>query len=744
MTATAPQPVSLDVALRQAVAHHQAGRLQEAEQIYRAILHAQPYQADANHNLGVLAGQVGQHAAGLPYLKTALTMNPAQGQYALSYAQALLTTGQAGEALAILQAAKQRGCNTQAAQALRRKAEAAMRNVPATGDAPTLAEIDRLVALFSAGSHIEMEGQARLLLERHPDSGIVWKALGVALRMQGKEALPVLQKAVELSPDDAEAHSNLANELQDLRQLDDAVASYQRALEINPDFAGVHGNLGKALRDLGRLDSAAASHAQALKLQPGNLKHAIHAHLLLPSIPDTPDALLAWRENYRTGIAALMDMPGALEEPGDDVVTSSFYLSYHNFNNCTLMAALCRFFRSRLPGLTTPSPHIANWRPPITRGQRIRVGFLSEYLVHHTIGKLYQGFIQHLDRNRFEVVVIRTAKAKQDSISQHIDALADRALTLPTRLEDQQQAVMAEKLDVLFYPDIGMTPSTYFLAYARLAPVQAVAWGHPDTTGLDTLDYFISAQSIEPEDAEAHYTERLIRLNRLPCFYQPLIAPTEIPGRVALGLPETGMLYGCPQSLFKFHPDFDAVLAAIAEGDPAGRIVLLDGLHYTAQLRARWAKTAPLLLERVLFLPPMPLDRFMALLAHLDVLLDPIHFGSGNTLYEAMVYGAPVVTWAGQFMRGRIVAAAYRQMGVNDAPIAPRLEDYAPLALALGRDPERRRSLRQSLREAADRELFADMQSVRELEIFLEAAVAAAGRGEKLPTGWKPDIPVSL
>jgi predicted O-linked N-acetylglucosamine transferase (SPINDLY family) len=136
----------------------------------------------------------------------------------------------------------------------------------------------------------------------------------------------------------------------------------------------------------------------------------------------------------------------------------------------------------------------------------------------------------------------------------------------------------------------------------------------------------------------------------------------------------------------------------------------------------------------------MPIERFMALMAHTDVLLDPVHFGSGNTLYEAMVYGMPIITWPGQFMRGRIVAGAYRQMGIADAPIAQRLEDYAPLALAFGRDSERRRVLRQALLSAANRELFADMKAVREFEDFLEAAVETAGRGEKLPVGWRPDI----
>jgi protein O-GlcNAc transferase len=328
-------------------------------------------------------------------------------------------------------------------------------------------------------------------------------------------------------------------------------------------------------------------------------------------------------------------------------------------------------------------------------------------------------------------------------MDEKLDELADKTLTLPAGITNQQQAVAAERLDVLFYPDIGMTPATYFLAYARLAPVQATSWGHPDTSGLDTMDYYVSAVTNEPEEADAYYTERLVRLNRLPCFYNKVPASSiPILSKAELGLPETGNLYGCPQNLFKLHPDFDAILAAIAEGDPSGYVILPEGKYsaWTGLLKARWAKSYPVLLERVLFLPRMSWDRFMSTLAHMDVLLDPLHFGSGNTFYDAMVYGTPVVTWPGRFARGRNVAAAYRQMGIADAPVAQRLEDYAPLAIALGRDIERRQALRESSLKAANRELFEDNQAVREFETFLEAAVTAAANKTKLPKGWRPDV----
>jgi predicted O-linked N-acetylglucosamine transferase (SPINDLY family) len=273
-----------------------------------------------------------------------------------------------------------------------------------------------------------------------------------------------------------------------------------------------------------------------------------------------------------------------------------------------------------------------------------------------------------------------------------------------------------------------------------LAPVQAVGWGHPDTTGLDSVDYFLSAAAIEPDGADDHYRERLIRLDRLPCYYEPPAAPSQLTSRAALGLPENCVLLGCPQSLFKFHPDFDRVLAAIADGEPAARIVLLAGATpaWTDQLRARWARSYPILSERVMFLPRLPLDRFLALLDRVDVLLDPLHFGAGNSFYEAAAFGAPTITWPGRFMRGRIVAGAYRQMELTDAPVAGSPDAYVSVALDWARDPDRCRAFRHAIRKATTTELLADVRAVRSFEAFLEAAVASAAREEKLSLGWNP------
>jgi len=130
-------------------------------------------------------------------------------------------------------------------------------------------EFGRLIALFNAGYYAELEMQANILLEQHPDSGLAWKVLGMSLLRQGKDALLALRKATELLPDDAEAHYNLANNLKRLARFDEAEACYRRALQLKPDYVAAHNNLGNLALELGRLDEAEGCYRRVLQLKPG-------------------------------------------------------------------------------------------------------------------------------------------------------------------------------------------------------------------------------------------------------------------------------------------------------------------------------------------------------------------------------------------------------------------------------------------------------------------------------------------
>jgi predicted O-linked N-acetylglucosamine transferase (SPINDLY family) len=214
----------------------------------------------------------------------------------------------------------------------------------------------------------------------------------------------------------------------------------------------------------------------------------------------------------------------------------------------------------------------------------------------------------------------------------------------------------------------------------------------------------------------------------------------ELDAHATSALPEKPFWIGIPQTLFKFHPDFDPTLEAIASAIPSAVFVLLKGNRpqWCEALKKRWQQSAPQVFHRSVFLPRLSRECYLQLVDGVDLLLDTFFFGSGNTFYEAMTCGTPVITLPGRAMRGRVVAAAYRQMGVADAPIATSPADYVDWCVRLAADHQLRRDLKQRLREAAASRLFADTTIHEEFLEFFQAATEAARRGEKLPAGWSP------
>jgi Flp pilus assembly protein TadD len=271
--------MTIDQALQKAIAHHQAGELQEAGELYRDILQAEPNHPEANHNMGVLAVQMQQPAAGLPYFVAALNAAPARRQYWLNYIDALLQADQLEEARQMLTLARQSGLEGDEVEALAVRLENSEQIIAqpnadnqrtSTESNPSLQEINTLVALFVDGRLTEAATLAQEMTVRFPQHEFGWMALGGALKQMGRnaDALAPMQQAAALSPDDVEAHYNLGVTLQDLGQPDEAEASYRRALQLNPNFAAAYSNLGNILKDLGRLGEAEENYRQALGINP--------------------------------------------------------------------------------------------------------------------------------------------------------------------------------------------------------------------------------------------------------------------------------------------------------------------------------------------------------------------------------------------------------------------------------------------------------------------------------------------
>ena len=358
--------------------------------------------------------------------------------------------------------------------------------------------------------------------------------------------------------------------------------------------------------------------------------------------------------------------------------------------------------------LNAEAPHV---RAPSDGGKRIRLGLVSRHFFNHTIAYLNHGLIHGLDRDRFDLVLIRIPTGlPTDAVAHDLATAAGQVCDLPLDFTQAREMIARLKLDVLHYPDLGMDYLGYFLAFARLAKVQTVGWGHPVTTGIANIDAFLSVDAMEPAEAEGHYTESLVRLNAaVPAVRRPPVTP-RIPPQ-AFGIDPARPVYLCPQSLFKAHPDFDRICARILEKDPAAVLYfvgLWEPLNSTFRARLR---ADP---DRVRLIPRVGSTQFPALLACADVILDIPQWSGGKTSLEALAEGIPIVHMPGRFMRGRHTLAFYRQMGCMDC-VADGVEGYVDRAVRLVHDSAFRSHARGEIASRSSR-LFDQPGAVRETE----------------------------
>jgi len=262
--------LTIEQALQQGVTAHKEGKHQDAERLYRAILQSQPLHPDANHNLGVLAVSVNKADAALPLFKIALEANPKIEQFWLSYIDALIKEKQFDNAKAALEQAKQQGVDADRLNSLEAQLSPKTQIENVNSASPSQQQLSNLLEHYQAGRLDDAEKLATSISQEFPKHQFSWKVLGAVLGAIGRksEAVEANQTAVALSPQDAEAHSNLGNTLKEIGRLDEALASFTQAIALKPDFAEAHSNLGNTLKELGRLDEAEASYIKAIALKP--------------------------------------------------------------------------------------------------------------------------------------------------------------------------------------------------------------------------------------------------------------------------------------------------------------------------------------------------------------------------------------------------------------------------------------------------------------------------------------------
>jgi predicted O-linked N-acetylglucosamine transferase (SPINDLY family) len=559
------------------------------------------------------------------------------------------------------------------------------------------------------------ETALRRALALEPAEAIAHNTLGLLSldRKAPSAAARHFERALQSRPEFAIAHYHRGLAAFQQLRLREAADWFRSALRRDPDLVEAETNLASVLRDRGLFGEACTTFDKLLARRDQPAARMRRA-LLLPVVPSSVDEIAAVRRDLLARLDDCERRGLVLSDPVAEVGAANFYLAYHGLDDRATQERIARFYRTVCPGLAQDLTGARSRQPH----GKVSIGFISTLLRTHTIGRLNRGLIENLDRRRFHVTLVGPQHSG-DALAEGLVRSADRAITLPSHLAEARRRIAELDLDILYFTDIGMEPMTYFLAFSRLAPVQIVTWGHPDTTGLETIDWFLSADCMEPEGAEAHYTERLARLPGVTVAVKRPAPPRRIKSRTQLGLPDDETLYVCPQSLFKLHPEFDAVLARILASDPRGRLVFIHGKDPDlAELVVKRLAVLEVDRRRIVLLPALPGEDFLTLLRHADVVLDPAHYSGGHTSLEAFAMHAPIVTWPGRFMRARHTYGFYRLMGYEDL-VAPNLNAYADLAVALGRDPSLRAQTRRRIAERSPI-LYDDRGSIDRMADFLE------------------------
>jgi len=667
-----------------------------------------PLDAKLWHRLALEMLSAGRPAEAAPAASNAVNLAPLVAEYHFAFARTLASIGDYAAAIAQYEFALRLTPGNP--QLLNSLAAACGR----VGLLRAAAQLYRRVLAAAPTDAAAQQGLAATRVPRPTEPGeavrgpvlkLIREAEALLTEGRRMEALQAYAECARLVPESPRVHYWTGCVLHDLARLEAALACYDLASRIDPTFCEAAMAAVKISASLGLKDRATRHliHAQRLRTDPGL---SIQLSLLTDAIHDSVARIDAARRQFSSGIDRLPE---------------------YGLCNRDLHVKLSGALRSAIPDLDWTSPHC---RAPRPGKGRIKIGFISQFLYSHSIGKTTRGFIAELSRERFEVFVVHIPPILSDETTSWMKARADHWITLPDNLTQAREQLASLGLDILFYQDIGLEPFSYCLAHARLARVQCVSFGHPDTTGIPNMDYFVSSDLYETAESAAHYSERLVQLHDLPSlayYYRP---ERKVPNRTRaqFGLKDNEHVYLCPQTLFKLHPDFDRLIAGILERDGRGRLLLISahGSEWSMRLAQRFSARIPHVSDRIQFVPALDLDGFLQLLSVVDVVLDTIHFNGMNTSLEAFSVGTPVVTLPGSMQRGRHTQAMYRRMGIEDC-VAADEESYIAIAVGLAADPERRGALRERILRRNE-VLFEDARVISEFEGFFERAHEAGGQ----------------
>ena len=700
-------PLKLPTAnpLQKALRLHQQGQLAEAAELYSAMLRSTPNQVDCLHYLGLVKHQMGLNEEAVGLIQQAIALKPSDPFQHCNLGLTLHCLGQYQAALDSYDRAL--ALSPQFVQAIANRGN----------------------VLRDLG-HLEEALQSyRAALALNP--GHLDAISGSAMILQGQghyaQALQCFDEAIAVSPS-AYFFNARGCMLQKLFRLDEALASFDQAIVLQGDYTEAWSNKGGTHYLLGQHEAAVAAFDHSVALKPALAQTRLkRLTMRIPMILDAHDDVAAIRANFASDITAFNQWldHNPVSDPLEVVGSCQpFYLAYHAQNNRELIAPYGQVC-ARLMAQWARENGLAPQLPRRIGASKIRIGVASAHVTDHPVWTaIVRGWFQEIDTERFELHVFHLS-TDEDPQTDLAKARATAYHSGAKSTLEWAQLIIASEVDVLLYPELGMDPLTPQLAAMRLAHRQAATWGHPETTGLPTIDLYLSAEGFEDAMAQDCYSERLVSLPNLGCYYEPAAVPVVEVKLADLGVKADSPLLVCPGSPYKYAPQHDSVLVDIARQVPNAQFLFftvpgLDALSDKLQQRlAATFRSAGLDPARHLVVAPWATrPQFYSIMRQADVFLDTIGFSGFNTAMQAVDCALPIVTVEGKFMRGRFGSAILRRMALDEL-VQQDDSAYAQAAIRLASNPAYRNAMKAKM--AAQRAiLYRDKAPVRALEAALQ------------------------
>ena len=523
------------------------------------------------------------------------------------------------------------------------------------------------------------------------------------------------EKALILSPDRISILENLAKVYYLNNNYYKSENLLNRLIKLGKDSLEIFRLKFKVLKKLEKFKELKLYIEENLNTKKLNLKYKIIKNFIYPNFFESQNEIDRTRVEFKKSINDLEDISDIkLTIEKDTIDPPIFNISYDQYENLELNKKIVNLYRKFYPQLN----QVLNQKK---KNKKIKIGFISEFFNNHTIGKLYKGIIFKLDNSKFDVCVFHSENTKKSPIfKEFLNAEINsniKNIILPRNFDEKLELISKENLDIAFYPEIGMSTEFYFLSYVRLAKKQITTWGHPITSGNNSIDYFLSSKLLETNDAQKRFSEKLILSEYLPMFfYKPkiykILSNEEMVKK---------NIYFCSQTLIKIHPNFDEIINKILIKDKKAKIFFIHDKTkiISKKLFERFKKSIPSNYERISFINQLNVEEYINFCGSASVLLDTIYFGSGNSFHESMFYGTPTVTLPMKNLKSRIVDGAYKQMKIENPPVVSSIDEYVDKVVEIANlNKKNMLDIKNYYSKSADQYLYENINAVKDLEKF--------------------------